>query len=204
MSGKKDSFFTLYGGAGKSSLVAELSLTLDRQVITNQSIASPLPLVLNEENLLILDDPTQEMPDLPEETDIIFDLAGHPDHRVISSLRQSNHVFIPAAGNTNRVNGLLETIVETIKYNKNIVIIVTPTESETEEEDCSLVREAIIDNLGEEYRETPIYPIRFSKGIPNIFNTGKSIHQTAKESKLMAYSYREIIKQLDEILNIIK
>ena len=201
MKDKKDAFFSLYGGAGKSSLATEFALTLDRQLITNQSVASPLPLVFDENNLLVLDDPAQDMPNLPDEADIIFDLGGFADHRVISALKQSNNVLIPCAPNTNRVNGLLETINEVMKYNENIIVIANPSKKS---EDCDIIRAAINDTFGDKFKNIPVYPVRFSEGIPNIFNTGKSIHQTANENTLLAWSYRTIIEQLDEIIKIIK
>jgi len=89
------------GGSGKTSLTLALALYLGFDVITND-LLSPLEQVFKEDQLIKLDR-NEQIPDLPEKSQVIFDFGGHVDKRVIKALRLSQFVIVPVmSGSLNR------------------------------------------------------------------------------------------------------
>lgn len=188
-----DTIWNFPGGVGKTSLTAELALTLDRQVITND-LYTPLSLILSEDSLLRLQ-PDQKMPILPEDADIFFDLGGYPDARAISALKQSQHVLIPTIAETGRLGITLNAIQEIKRYNQNIIVIANRTDPH--DSDLKLVKKAI----GKKYPEIPIFPLKESRAFPNILVEKKSIHDMVKEGGVKQYHFKKLVEQLDLIIS---
>lgn len=189
----KITIFALYGGIGKTSTAAELSLTSGYQIITND-VYSPLSLILNDDMLLKLP-PNQKMPELPDEVDIIFDLGGYPDERAIYAMGQSNYVLVPTKADTNRLKAALDTINEIKKYNSNIVVIVNFAEAG----DSKLVKDVLLHNFPK--LDIPVFELKKSNAIPNIMTEKKSVHEMVKDGGLKKYHFQSVVNQFDAIMS---
>ncbi len=188
----KLTIYNFAGGVGKSSLAAELALILDYQIITND-LYSPLRIVFDRNSLLRLS-PTHTIPDLPNDSNIIFDLGGYPDSRAITALEQSDYVIVPTLADTNRLNVTINSIKELRKYNDKIVLIV----SFAEPGDLNLVKEVF--SRDKELNDIPAFEIKKSRAIPNIISEKKSVHSMIKEGGLKKYHFQAVVKQFDRIV----
>ena len=189
--------YALYGGVGKSSLAAELALTLNLQVITND-VYTPLSIVFDKNDLLRLQ-PTQNMPKLDNDMDIIFDLGGYPDARAIVALQQSDCVLVPTIADTNRLKGALNTINEILKYNKNILVIANRADSKGED------LKTISSVINTKFPKIPVFEIKESRAIPNIISDKMSVHQQIENgSGIIKFHFQTVCNQLDQIIKYIK
>lgn len=186
----KLTIYTFPGGTGKTSIAAQLSLTLNYQIITND-IYTPLSILFDDEFLLRLQ-PGQDMPKLSGDADIIFDLGGYPDKRAITALKQSDCVLIPTLVETGRLKVTLNSIAEIRKFNKNIIVIA----NQTEKGDIAIVKKAI--------PKFPVFEVKKSRAIPNILTEKKSVHDMVKEGGLKRYHFKSVVKQFDAIVKHIK
>ncbi len=184
--------YNFAGGVGKSSLAAELALVLDYQIITND-IYTPLRIVFDKDSLLRLK-PEQKMPDLPENSDVIFDLGGYPERRAVVALEQSDLIMVPTLADTNRLNVTISSIKEIKKYNNKITVIVNFAGSG----DLGLVKEVF--SRDEELDEIPIFEIKKSRSISNIISEKKSVHSMILEGGLKKYHFQPVEDQFNRII----
>lgn len=190
MGGMKITIYNFPGGCGKTSIAAELALTLDYQVITNDAY-TPLSIILDKDSLLKLK-PNQNIPQLSEGFDIIFDLGGYPDKRAVSALKQSDCVIVPTLVETGRLKVTLNSISEIRKFNRNIIVIV----NQAEKGDIDIAKKAI--------PEFPIFEIKKTRAIPNMLTEKKSVHDMVKEGGFKKYHFQAVAKQFDSIVNRIR
>jgi MinD-like ATPase involved in chromosome partitioning or flagellar assembly len=189
---KKFIVWTIKGGDGKTSIAAEIALRLDLPIITNEPYTT-LDIIFSEERLLQLK--RDEAVPYYEGCGMMFDFGGYIDDRVIDALKQCDFVLVPTIPEISDIQILLNSVVEIQKYNKNIVVIVNKTESD---KDVDVVKNAL-DNIG----KFPIFEIKKTRGLPNIYVEKKSISQMVKESKISAWHYGKVDKQFEEIVNFI-
>ena len=186
----KIAVYTFPGGTGKTSITAEIALTLDLQVITND-VYTPLSILFDDKSLLRLK-PNQNIPNLSKDTDIIFDLGGYPDKRAISALRQSDYILVPTLTETGRLKVTLSSVNEIIKINKNIIIIV----NQAEKGDIDIIKKAI--------PKFPVFEIKRSRAIPNILTEKKSVNEMVKEGGLKKYHFKIVAEQFNAIIKYIR
>jgi cellulose biosynthesis protein BcsQ len=182
------------GGIGKTVISTELALTLDYQVITND-VYTPLSMILDKDSLLKLQ-PGQDMPSLPKDVDVIFDLGGYPDQRTIKALKMSDWVIVPTETETGRLAITKNYIKEIIEFNKNIILIA----SKAETGDLEIVKKV----FKKDFPKIPVFEVKKSRALPNILVEKKSVHEMVKEGGLKGYHFQGIVKQFDAILNHIK
>jgi cellulose biosynthesis protein BcsQ len=184
------------GGVGKTSIAAEIALEQNCQVITND-VVTPLSLILPEESLYRLQW-GEEMPQVPTDVNLLFDLGGYPDERGISALKQSKYVVIPTIMETGRMSITLDAIAEIQKYNDRILIVANRIDPHNKELD------AIQEVIHHHYSHLPILPLKESRAFPNILIEKKSIHEMVKEGGTKRYHYQKVVEQLDKIIDFIK
>jgi len=202
---KKDSgigytaFFSLKGGVGKTSLASSISLELrfinqPVPVITNDPI-SPLEELLGQDNALLIQ-PDQEIPnDFKKDDDVIIDLGGFVDERSIPILESAKTIIIPTLGSFLSLSGLVGTIQEVEKFNKNIIIVLNRVDKKEEHKVFTFIKE-----IG----DYPIFSIKTSKCFENIHYQKKSVAQMMEEEPLRRRSYDGVSKQIWQIINYLK
>jgi MinD-like ATPase involved in chromosome partitioning or flagellar assembly len=189
---KKFIVWTIKGGDGKTSISAEIAMRLKLPIITNEPYTT-LDIIFNEDNLLQLkkDEPVPNY----ENQGMIFDFGGYIDERVIDAIKQSDYILVPTIPEISDIQVLINSIMEIQKYNQNIVIVVNKTESE---KDIEIVKNAV-QNIG----NFPIFEIKKSRALPNIYVDKMSIDQMVKTSKIKAWHYNKVDKQFSDIIKFI-
>lgn len=187
--------FNIKGGQGKTSLAVNLALTLGAGVITND-LYSPLEKVLPE-NQFIKVDLNSDFPSIEEDNiNIIYDLGGWIDVRSVKLFSEADLIIIPIINDYINNQVAINTIEEIKKYNKNILIIANRTEKKDYEDIVNLIQGIYGDKF-------PILELKKTTAFSKIFARSKSIENIIKEDKLLAFSYREVQKQLERIVEFI-
>ena len=166
-------------------------------VITND-IYSPLEAVLPSNNFIKLG-ADQDVPQLPQEIDVIFDFGGYVDSRVISALEDSQAVIIPTTANFIDLQVTLNAIKEIERFNSNIIIVANRTTKKRNEDDYKTVQSAI-----SKFFKYPVIEIKELKALPNLFSEKISISKMVAQGGLKAYNFKKIANQFNTLINIIK
>ena len=184
--------YNFKGGVGKTSIALNIVLTLDIGIITND-IYSPLENVLSEKQFIKLGYGDQ-LPEIPEGMDIIFDLGGYIDQRAIEALRQSDKVLIPVINDLMNLQVTINAIDEIQEFNKNLLIVANRTVKDDFLE--------ISQGIGNFYPYS-VLELKNSRAFSNILQERKSIRDMVSEGGLKAYSYKAINEQFDNLLKAI-
>lgn len=185
---KKYTIWTKKGGCGKTNIACELAIRLEYPAITNEE-ESMLSVLLPKERLKILAQ-NEKVPNI--DCGVIFDFGGYIDSRIIDAIKQSHYVIVPTLPEISDIQSCISTIQAIKKYNQNIVIIANKTETK---EDLDTVTNAI-----KQIGDYPVFEIKKSRALPNIYIEKKSIKQIVTENPLLKYNYRKISSQFDELI----
>ncbi len=186
--------YNFKGGVGKTTVSLMLALSHECGVITND-IYSPLEKVLPKERLLKINI-DEDVPEIPSDWNVIFDLGGYVDQRVSKIIKHSDIVIIPAQKNFTDLKVSLSAIQEIELFNKNILIVVNRVKNEEE----FLKTKAVLS----EYTKYPVCPLKESKPLSEICYTGISLDALTQESKVSAYVHRNVIKQCHDISDYVR
>lgn len=187
--------YNFKGGEGKTRISLNLALELGFSIITND-VFTPIEKVLPEERLLkVL--PEEEIPKLSkeDEKEVIFDLGGYPDSRVVRVLRKAKFIIVPVSNEEDNIQVAINSIDNISKYNKNILIVV----NKTEKGDFEQVKKDLLVI----YPNYKYFEIKKSRALVNISKQKKPVSELAK-SPLMKHAYGKLVKQFDELINYLK
>lgn len=190
--------YNFKGGQGKSKISINLALTMDYAIITND-LCSSNDLLLPKERFLKINKDEKFPEGLKTEDNIIFDLGGYIDNRVIDVLKISDVILVPVIQESNdeeNIRVTIKTIDSIKKYNNNIIIIANKIEKKSGKGSDLL---ELKDTLNKLY-DFPIYPIKKSKVVGNIFKKKKSIKEISEENGLNAFLYKEIVEQFEFLI----
>jgi len=184
--------YNFKGGEGKTKIATNLALTMKHSIVTND-VYSPIDKIFPQEKVLKLY-PKDEMPDFDANDDIVFDLGGYADARVISVLKKAKYIIIPITNEEDNIEVAIGAIDEIGKHNKNIVIIVNKSTGNDFNE--------VSADLGKMYNY-PIFEIKKSRVVRRLTAEGKSIRELANQGGLFKYNYSKIADQFDDLINFI-
>jgi len=130
-----------------------------------------------------------------QESGVIFDFGGYVDQRLKKVLTISDVILVPTLPEISDIQGCINSLQTIQRYNKNIVVIVNKTESAKDFENV----ESIIDKIG----TYPLFEIKKSRALPNIYLKKQSIKDMCDESPLEKYSYRKVLEQFNCLIKYI-
>jgi MinD-like ATPase involved in chromosome partitioning or flagellar assembly len=140
--------------------------------------------------LLTLDE-HDDIPDI--DSGVIFDFGGYIDKRLIRAASLSYCTIVPTLPEVSEIQGCISTIQALKNYSQRIIIIANKTETKA---DFNIVKDAVsaIGNF-------PIFEIKKSRALPNIYLEKKSIQDMMNDSPLLRFSYKKVSEQFSEICN---
>lgn len=196
--GKKIIVFTLKGGEGKTTIACALALELEWGVITNDPHSDLLP-ILGEENFLLLE-PNDKLPsekDL-EGGDIIFDPGGFVDPRMIDAIKMSDYVLVPVSDFGKKLNTerFIASIFEIEQYNRNILIVL----NRITEDNATKARE----ELKKHKYSYPVFEIKKNEAFEIMLNEGISVSEIVKRGGLFKRWFNPVDAQLQKLIKHIK
>ncbi|NQZ59561.1 MAG: hypothetical protein HRT88_19090 [Lentisphaeraceae bacterium] len=182
--------YNFKGGVGKTAISLNLALETGWGVVANEQY-SPIEDALPEGSFIKVEH-NKDFPVIPEDMDVIYDLGGYPEKRVIPVLEECDVIFIPTYTDSSPdIKVTKKTISELLPFNKNIYIIA----NKSTEKEAQAMTEAL---------ELPVLTLPTSKGFKRIYTDRKSIRQQTEGNKLLAHSYRNVIAKFDKILDIVQ
>ena len=202
----KITIYSAKGSAGKTPLATNIALDREYAIGTNEQFHvfdSFIP-----DNQLLAVDLTEAFPKIPDDIDIVFDLAGaisEHSNSITSAVAQSDLVIVPIFNEVKSLTSGIGTINEISKFTKSILVVATKLQKQSGERftgdwkksrDFQNVTDAIKTNID---FDVPVLPLKFSKAFDAIFEKEMSIRQIMESDPLAAYTYREVAGQFDEI-----
>ena len=189
----KISVYNFKGGVGKTLISLNLALTLDYAVVTND-VYSPLEKVLDEKRIMKIDQ-GEDFPEFPEDYDIVFDLGGHIDQRAVSALKQSQLVLVPVTNDFVNIQVTIDTLTEVQRVNEKLVVVANHIVPGDYEDIISAIKR---------FFDFPVFPIKKSKCLPNIFKERKSVAAMVEEGGLKKFHYAKVAEQFDSLIEYIR
>ena len=187
--------FVIYnfkGGEGKSKIAQNLALTMNYSIITND-VFTPIENILPDNRILKVY-PTQDFPKVSKNDDIIFDLGGYPDKRVVEVLTIAKYILVPITNEEDNIQVGVNAIDAIMRYNNNIIIIA----NKTEKEDFQCIKADL-----EKLYNYPIFNIKKSTALSKLSLRKKSIQDVVKTNHLLGYSYKKIQQQFVDLITFI-
>jgi MinD-like ATPase involved in chromosome partitioning or flagellar assembly len=187
--------FVIYnfkGGEGKSKIAQNLALTMNYSIITND-VFTPIENILPDNRILKIY-PTQDFPKVSKNDDIIFDLGGYPDKRVVEILTIAKYILVPITNEEDNIQVGVNAIDAIMHYNNNIIVIA----NKTEKEDFQCIKTDL-----EKLYNYPIFNIKKSTALSKLSLRKKSIQDVVKTNHLLGYSYKKIQQQFVDLITFI-
>ena len=197
------------GAAGKTPIATNIALDREYAIGTNEAF-HVYEGFIPEERLMALD-LTESFPEIPEEIDIVFDLAGaisKASHSITSALLQSDLVIVPISNEVKSLMGGIGTLREFSKldgFKAQVLIVATKLKKGRkeifgkDEWEKSGDFKNIQDSIRTAGFDYPVLPSKFSSAYDAIFEREMSVAQICEADPLSAYSFREVRNQFDAI-----
>ena len=195
------------GSAGKTPIATNIVLDREYALGTNEAF-HVFDGFIPEDRLLAVA-MEQSFPDIPDEIDIVFDLAGSISghaHSIASALSQADLVIVPTWNEVKSLHAAVGTIAEVLNFTENILVVATklrkkrlerlPFNDWTLSADFKNIQDVICGALS---FYVPVLPLKFSAAFDVIFERERSIRQLMQQSALAAYHYRLVAAQFDAI-----
>ena len=193
------------GGDGKTPIATNIALDRNYGIGTNEHFHI-FDGFIPDDNLLALK-ANEPFPQIPDDLDIVFDLAGSITENSISitsALRQADIVIVPISNEVKALVAGIGTIREILRFTNNILVVATKlekgrkeffTDDWTQSAEYLNVKTQVQSHLG----DIPVLPLRFSKVFNAIFEQEKSIKQLMQADPLARHNYRQVFEQFNDI-----
>lgn len=199
------------GGAGKSPISTNIALEREYALGTNDA-NNVYEMFLPDVRFMEVE-MEEEFPVIPDDIDIVFDLAGSMSasaHSITSAISQADLVIIPVFDQVGSIQGLKNTLREVSRFNSSLLVVPTKLEKErvgrdyenfgndwSNSEQCkrlaAIAREIVPD--------VPVLPLKKSDVYDRITEKEKSIAQLSATSPLLERSFRVPNEQFNAIFD---
>lgn len=199
------------GSSGKTPIATNIVLDREYAIGTNEPFHIFEGFIPDERLLAIQME--ESFPEIPDDIDIVFDLAGSistHSYSISSALKQSDLVIVPTWNEVKSLYSAVGTIKEVSNFTNNILVVGTKLQKKrkeilqngdwTQSADFKNIK-AVID-AGAPF-PINVLPLKFSTAFDAIFEFEKSIHQVMKSNPLASYSYRNVADQFNAIYDYI-
>ncbi len=201
----KITVYSSKGSAGKTPISANIAFDRGYALGTNEPFNVLEDIFDDDKVLSIAADDT--FPDLPDDIDIVFDLAGSISrhaHSITSALRQSDLVIVPVYNDFKSRKSAIGTILEIEPITQSILVVATKLQAQkgefvkdwTTSRDFQQIERDLRANIETSY---PILPLKLSRGFDTIFDREMSLREITRTDPLLAHAFRDVTRQFDAI-----
>ncbi|MFT6691247.1 MAG: hypothetical protein ACJAXH_001772 [Colwellia sp.] len=192
------------GGVGKTPL--SILFAVDKGFAVGCNESTDIYSGYLDEDMYLLHELDEEFPLIPDDIDIVFDMAGtlsKYDHALVSAIRQSDIVIVPIWNNVNSIKLGKNTIRAIADISKRIIVVATKLERTAKERgisweetaDFRAVNEAVAD-VNPSIR---VLPLKFSKVYDRICKEFTSFHKLSEASAMFKSGQKEMLIQIEDI-----
>lgn len=185
----KISIFSEKGGAGKSSVAVSLyDYFKDVKVVSNDFAGK-------FDNYLFYEK-VEDIHNVEHNGTLIYDFGGFAAAEVIDIIKQCNVVLIPTLNDDpSYLQEMIDAAEQLEKANRNIIFVINAA-------DTSTLPQAVIEDHFQD--KHPYISIRMSKGFKNGLWIGKTVTQLQKAGGRDGFAYRNVVKDLEQLAELIK
>lgn len=184
------------GGQGKTFIAANLALSLEYAVVSNEPHRRTLDKILPEGAVVKLAS-EEPFPKISENANAIFDFGGFLDSRVSNALEASDIVLVPVVNEQEEVQAAVDCVGNIEEFNKNIVIIANKA-TPGDYEDVQKIMKRF-------YPDYPVLRLRNSRFIPKIAELRVPVQQMVSLDGLNGRHHaKEPAAQFEKIIEVIK
>lgn len=189
----KITIWNLKGGQGKTVLSLSLAMEYGFYVVTND-VHSPIDEVLGEDRAFRVGT-GESFPDVPDDLNLIYDLGGYADSRVIESLEKSDVIIVPIIYESPlEMQVTINAISEIEEINNNIIIVANKCQRGDFERTQSVIAQ---------FFDYPILEIKKSTGFSKSIELKKSLSNLISSNPLFAYHYKKPLNQISQLMNLV-
>lgn len=203
----KIAVYSFKGGVGKTAISVNCCLTTGAALITNDYHNTIIESVIPLQRLLKLK-PGEDFPDIPDDVDVVYDLGGYVDPRVVKPLTTVDWVLIPVENTKEALQAAIHTVAEVRVYNQEIIIIANKLKRSGLENIQKIIWETTTprDDDGQQImaKRLPILPLKSTTAFEHVTDKSKSLQQLVDAKGILAYHFKEPSQQFEQILNCIR
>jgi hypothetical protein len=199
------------GGEGKTPIATNIVLDREYALGTNEKFHI-FDSMLDDDMFLAIDG-GEPFPNIPEDIDIVFDLAGSissNEKSIASAINQSDLIIVPISNEVKALTAGIHTIREIQKLTKKpILVIGTKLDKQRKEKfnknewEFSKDFENIVNQVHEYCGDIACLPLKKSKAFDAIFEKEMSIEDLVNNDPLAKHNYAEVCLQFKQIYNFI-
>lgn len=204
----KISIYSIKGGCGKTPIAINFAVDKGFALATNEAFDAFTGFF--DDDLLLFTAADEEFPEIPNNIDIVFDLAGtmsKNDYSTLSAIRQSDVVIVPIWNNRLSFLGGLRAIQSVHKIGKPVIVVATKLAAKTkkkgqswiESEDFQCVLQAVSSLKCELGYMPAVLPLKFSEVFETVLGECVSVEWLASKSGLAKYTHAELLGQFKDI-----
>lgn len=197
------------GGDGKTPIATNIALDMGFGICTNEHFHI-FDSFIPEDDLIAIKS-NEPFPTIPDELDVVFDLAGSITENsisIISALKQADLVIVPISNEVKALVAGIGTLREIKRFTENILVVATKLEKGRKEAFCEDWNQSSeymnVKNQVHQYvGDFPVTPLRQSKVFNAIFEKEMSIRKIMQSDPLAMHNYKQVASQFDEIYKFI-
>jgi hypothetical protein len=190
-------FYNFKGGVGKTSIGVNYALSNDMAFITND-IYSPVEDIFPPERFMKVG-VDNKFPDLPSDIDVVFDLGGYVDGRVLEVVRGADAIVVPLSDEYKDKFVTVSFIEEIQEFTSKIVIVANKLENKAS---YFNIKRIIDGKFGD--GAYPIVPIKITKAFNHVTDSGDSLHEIVKKGGANGYHFKPVLQQFKQLERVIE
>jgi MinD superfamily P-loop ATPase len=191
-------FFTIKGGVGKTTLSVQVAQMLGFDYITNDGHSAVVDL-LDEDRALLVPESEKEIPFFKN---VVYDFGGFKDLRIKNILKESDVVVVPTLMSRNDIKATLETLEEVALINPNIVIVLNRAKTIEKAKELESFLEDEIKLLKIDANISFVV-VREANALEMSSFDCEAVVEKAKVNKFSMYIYRNVIEDMNNLVNTI-
>lgn len=203
MSINKIAVYNEKGRVGKTPLSLEIALRLGRNYATNQNRPREDILAILPEGEFLQVAPNEAFPQLDDDFPVVFDLAGELvgyEKSIVSALEQVELIIVPVVNEPDAIMGTAYAMTELRSLESIDAQFVVVANMLKKPEEAEEVEAQLLPMIG---LDVPVVPIRYSKAFDRILAEGVSIEALVERGGLYAWSFRNVAKEVDNLMSFI-
>ena len=202
------SVYNIKGGTGKTSISLQLAKALDLVYVSNDAEGGAYEVFDDKKSFLVAE---QEYQTIPIEDNCIYDFGGFRSKQNIQEIiKASNIVIVPTLTSRGDIKGTIKMLTELHSINQNVLVIINRVKPIYNSKNKYEKPELLINYFNEElekegldFKNLNFTILREASIIEDATFDGVALCNL-KQNKLKRYIYRNSIKDIDNIIKIIK